>query len=397
MTIKEKAISSLLLGVFSISFLLWTFKVYQHFFEFKVPDQLAVMVCFGLAFWLGSILRGKWKKELIGLLSVVTIFSLYPTVSFLIQRSDYSWLTFNVLAGLVGFFVSLLWGKPNWSTALLMISSAFLWVAPYDFKGDQILFSDKLIKSVETRKGKMHLVQWKNQQWWHYNKRLTSSSMDSHLYYEPLVHPVFQLSKPPSNILIIGGDNGKALQEVNKYSGNFLTALPFDLEVFKIFNTTFKGELIEVNSPYQYLEKAEILYDLIIIDLPDPTTVELNQYYSSSFYDYCRDNLKKSGYLVTQASSPYLENTTHHAIVMALLKSRFNITRYHNQIPSTGQWSWVIGSKDISSREMEELLKASEPSVPTKWWNQEAMHMMMSFGKEAFFQASRFQTAGHLP
>ena len=56
---------------------------------------------------------------------------------------------------------------------------------------------------------------------------------------------------------------------------------------------------------YEYLEKSEDMFDLIIVDLPDPNSESLNKLYSNIFYRMCGNHLKDDGVMVVQSTSPY--------------------------------------------------------------------------------------------
>ena len=57
--------------------------------------------------------------------------------------------------------------------------------------------------------------------------------------------------------------------------------------------------------PFPSLQDTSHLFDVIIIDLPDPNSVELARLYSLNFYRLCKKHLKRGGTLVTQATSPF--------------------------------------------------------------------------------------------
>ncbi len=57
----------------------------------------------------------------------------------------------------------------------------------------------------------------------------------------------------------------------------------------------------------------------------------------------------------------------------------------HNQVVTLGEWGWVLGAKNISSKNLKaELQSLKFDSIETKWINNEAMSLITSFGKDYF-------------
>ena len=55
---------------------------------------------------------------------------------------------------------------------------------------------------------------------------------------------------------------------------------------------------------WKFLEQAQPLYDLVVIDLPDPNNASLSRLYSSSFYQLVKQHVAQTGIILTQATSP---------------------------------------------------------------------------------------------
>ena len=54
-----------------------------------------------------------------------------------------------------------------------------------------------------------------------------------------------------------------------------------------------------------FLKEDTHLYGVIIIDLPDPDSIDLVHLYSVNFYRLVAGHLRAGGVMVTQATSPY--------------------------------------------------------------------------------------------
>ncbi|MDW3197020.1 MAG: hypothetical protein R8G66_31875 [Cytophagales bacterium] len=371
-----------LLAVGILNLIVWALKVNNHFFDYHLADEVGLLISMGIPWLISRKFQGTnrfpfWLTVLSLLLSTLT---LHPILSFALQHTDYAWVIPNILFVTTGILL----GNTRFEQmkfSPLFLAGGVVWFLPFQFIPDQNLYFDRLVESTATRHGKIHKVQWKGEQWVHYNGRLSAATIDAHLYYEPLVHPAMSLMGINQNVLLIGGDNSLALQEVTKYSPRHIDVIPLDIGFFK--KSTDKDVSVISEEPFVWLNQTTQLYDVIIVDMPDPIDITTNQYYTLEFYELCRAHLQDNGLIVTQASSPYFHPNTHYSIKATLEATGLQTVNYHNQVPTIGQWGWIIASKE--DRELHQKLENTGTNVTTRWWNREAMQMMLSFGKSGYF------------
>ena len=242
---------------------------------------------------------------------------------------------------------------------------------------DQKKYYDRVVSSIQTRGGSGQVVQWKNDRWHYYNGQLQFSTVDKHIWVEAYVQPVMQLVSEEAKVLIIGGESGLIKSELKSFDIE-LSVLPLDLEFIEKTNRNFGVEILD-ETVASHLQSASSSYDLIILDLPDPVNVEYDQYYTKEFFELCSSSLKAHGLFISHSSDLYSKNSSRHSILSNAEKARFNVTPYHAQIPTIGHWTWFIGTKDTT--DVRHKLRNVKSKTETKWWNQEAMDMMLSFGK----------------
>jgi spermidine synthase len=92
----------------------------------------------------------------------------------------------------------------------------------------------------------------------------------------------------------------------------------------------------------------------------------------------------RGGVMVTQASSPYFSNKAFLCILKTIRSAGFSTLPYHNQIPTMGEWGWVLGvdARDISDQKLKKkLLQTDIRNVETKFINRDALVSMIHFGK----------------
>lgn len=269
--------------------------------------------------------------------------------------------------------------------------------------GEQTKYQDKVVYSEQSAYQKIVLTEWKNDHWLYLNGNLQFCSMDEVMYHEPLVHPIMQMAQQPQNILILGGGDGCAVREILKYPSvktidmvdldPAMTNLGKNNIILKSINqnSMWSDKLTVTNTDaYTYLEKdVEHFYDVIIIDLPDPRSVELSRLYSHEFYSICKRKLRPNGFIITQAGSPYFATNAFNCIDKTMESAGFTTIKMHNQVLSMGEWGWVLGSKTdvLKKKELKKAMRQlSFNSVETKWINTESMLLLTAFGKDTAFE-----------
>ena len=133
-----------------------------------------------------------------------------------------------------------------------------------------------------------------------------------------------------------------------------------------------------------YLTGASRRFGVILIDLPDPDSVDLMHVYSRLFYESAKNRLLPGGIIVTQATSPYFSNQAFLCIVKTMQSAGISVLPYHNQIPTMGEWGWVIGvkAKEVGTGDLKHRLSAERfDSIETRFLNQDAIVSMIHFGK----------------
>ncbi|MFO7863963.1 MAG: polyamine aminopropyltransferase [Salinivirgaceae bacterium] len=264
--------------------------------------------------------------------------------------------------------------------------------------GEQKRYKDKIIFESQSRYQKIVMTQWKEHYWLFIDGNQQLSSLDEVLYHEPLVHPAMQMAKYPQQVLIMGGGDGCAAREVLKYKQTEkITVVDLDPEMTELGKT--HPILVEMNQgamnnsrvniinadAYKYLSETNQFWDVIIIDLPDPKTIELGRLYSKEFYALCRRHLRPGGTLVTQAGSPYFAPKAFECIDKTMQAAGFTTVPLHNQIITLGEWGWILGLREGDHEESKaQLRKLDFKDVETQWLNNEAMWMITSFGKDFY-------------
>ena len=106
--------------------------------------------------------------------------------------------------------------------------------------------------------------------------------------------------------------------------------------------------------------------------------------YSINFYRLLGKHLIRGGVFVTQATSPYFSPKAFRCLIKTIDGAGFSVLPYHNQIPTMGEWGWVLGSKadDASEEQLKIRIMGSDFSrIPSRFINNDAIMSMIHFGK----------------
>jgi spermidine synthase len=189
------------------------------------------------------------------------------------------------------------------------------------------------------------------------NGNLQFAQRDEYRYHEALVHPAMLAHGAPKKVAVLGGGDGMAVREVLKYPGvESVTLVELDPNMPKLFSE--HPQLTQLNggalrSPkvrvvtadaFAYLEQTDEVFDVIVVDFPDPSNFSLGKLYTTSFYALLDRRLSASGFAVVQSTSPLVARKSFWTIVSTLEAVGFSTRAYHAHVPSFGEWGFVIAS-----------------------------------------------------
>jgi spermidine synthase len=91
-----------------------------------------------------------------------------------------------------------------------------------------------------------------------------------------------------------------------------------------------------------WLEEQEQVWDLIVVDLPDPRNYAIGKLYTRAFYRLVRRHLAETGALVVQSTSPYAAPHAFWCIEQTIADAEYTTYPYHAYVPSFGDWGFVL-------------------------------------------------------
>ena len=330
------------------------------------------------------------------------------------------------LVPIVGIVITLGW-----------LSTIYSYNREWNLLLEQKLYDDPIVFSQTTKY--QHLVVTYNTSLEEYrlysNGNTQFSSVDEAIYHEHLVHPVMAMVPDHQRVLILGGGDGLALREVLKYKDvrsvvlvdldPVMTGIASTNPIFiQLNNDVFadarvhvqlsnaitsdgkKPVFVETGEYYtEGLKKGQAItervttvdvinldadkfvgeisgyYNVIIVDFPDPNTIELAKLYSKEFYLKLKRRLAENGMIVVQATSPYHARESYLCIQRTMEAAGLNTLPYHDNVPSFGDWGWFLGWRSIPVEIVNRKAKSVQFNVGTRYLTPEVFQASLVFGK----------------
>jgi len=190
------------------------------------------------------------------------------------------------------------------------------------------------------------------------NGGLQFSSADEYRYHEALVHPVMASVAEPRRVLVLGGGDGLAVREILKHEevervtlvdiDPAMTSLAREFPPLAELNArSFSDPRVTVinDDAMRWLETPRGVFDVAVVDFPDPNSFSLGKLYSTRFYERLQTVLAPDGALVVQSTSPLFARRAFWCVVRTLEATGLSARPYHAFVPSFGEWGYVLASR----------------------------------------------------
>ena len=268
-------------------------------------------------------------------------------------------------------------------TALITL---FVYADRISFKAEQSYFGDPVVYQSHSPYQRLVVTRWKDDTRLYINGNLQFSSRDEARYHEALVLPAMQMVPNAERVLILGGGDGLAAREALKYPQvKNVTLVDLDPDMTATFKTSAtlsalnQGSLshpkmhVVNDDAAKWLEGSSEKFDVIIIDLPDPSNFSLGKLYSVPMYRLVARHLEPQGKIVVQSTSPYFAPNAYWSVVATLEAAKLNTAPYHVYVPSFGEWGFVLAGFDQNFPIPQKF------DVPTRYLNAQTVAEMFRF------------------
>jgi len=236
-------------------------------------------------------------------------------------------------------------------------------------------YQDRIVVSRATPYQRIVVTEGKAGHRLYLNGNLQFAERDEYRYHEALVHPAMAAfasgGAGPRRVAVLGGGDGMAVREVLKYpSVESVTLVELDPAMTRLFTddptlarlnggalSNPKVHVVNTDA-FQWLQDgaaatatangnkdSDGMFDVIVVDFPDPTNFAIGKLYTNSFYALLERRLSASGYAVVQTTSPLVARQSFWTVVQTIESLGLRTAPYHAHVPSFGEWGFVIASR----------------------------------------------------
>jgi len=230
-----------------------------------------------------------------------------PAVYGLMMLFSSSWATATVIAGTIAL-LSCRTEKEKpclpWALGVMLLLGGF-WLA--DLPSQRAYWKPfQLLITRDTRYGRLQLIRAKEQLSLYSNNSPVYSLPDP-AAAEESVHFAMLQNPEARRILLIGGGPGGTLGELLKYRGAEIDYVELDPEIINLSRSFLgKEEQDNLNSArvriiFQdgrtFLQGTEEKYQVMLLNLPEPATAQVNRFYTLEFFLLAQHHLSPGGIL----------------------------------------------------------------------------------------------------
>ena len=190
------------------------------------------------------------------------------------------------------------------------------------------------------------------------NRSLRAADVDEHRYFEALVHPAFSATRAAPRVLALGAGDGFVESEVLAYPevrtldvvtedaalAGYAARAPWLAQRTRNAMSSPHVHVIEAEA-IVWLEASHTPYDVIVVDLPDPSLPRWGKNYTSYFFERIRAHLTPEGIVVVQAGSSQGTPRAFANVRATMSAAGLHTLPYHVAVPSIGDWGFVLGSR----------------------------------------------------
>ena len=288
---------------------------------------------------------------------------------------------------------------------LLPLFSFIVWMKliyplPIPLYGHEILYTKRVAGEATTVNAR------KNDKDIYYSvnipKFLIYQTTNAYRYAEMMVHPAFALSsKKPQKILLVGGENGHILEEINKYNSKKRALSVFWLDLFPQWTRFFHTSPIFAQLNAKHINELEwqrvILpdtinshtfqkllvtrhqhYDLIFADFPAPRQKNRMLFQKQTLITLAR-SLSLKGIMSIHLGSPYTQKALYWCLISLFARHKFHVIPYQLSPALFQDYGFAMISKKPISLNTQML------NIPVKTrylYKKQPFHIFRRFSKE---------------
>lgn len=241
--------------------------------------------------------------------------------------------------------------------AAVLLVSVFALSAKITKFSEESLYTDHIIISRMSPYQRLIVTRRNDDVRLYLNNNLQFSSQDEYRYHEALTLPPMEAAADPANVLIFGGGDGMAAREILRNPKvKHVDLVDLDPVMTNMFqthplltylnqNSLNSSKLSVINQDaFIWIDQCRTLYDVIIIDFPDPSSFAVGKLYTRNFFRKILSRLKPDGAGSIQCTSPYFARKSYWCIINTMENAGAAVRAYHINVPSFGEWGFCLFS-----------------------------------------------------
>ncbi len=182
-------------------------------------------------------------------------------------------------------------------------------------------------------------------------------------HYAILQHP------DPKNVLLISGGASGTTNEILKYNISLIDYVELDpliIEIGKRYTTNLDNNKIKIHNidGRLFVKQTNKKYDVVIIDLPDPDSVQVNRFYTIEFFSEIKRILNSGGIISLSLGGGENYLSEEAKKLNSAIYQTLNIV-FNNIIIIPGRINYYVASDSVLDYNYKERIK--EKGIETKY------------------------------
>ncbi len=225
----------------------------------------------------------------------------------------------------------------------------------------------ELITTKDSKYGRLDVTEYNEQKNYYWNGEIFANTSHE-LYSQQMVNFVMLQHPCPKQVLLIGGLLNGFIEEIEKYKTvENIDYLELEKNILKEADANPKVNFIRADAVH-YLKKIENKYDLIFVDLPDPSSLNLNRFYTLDFFKLLKARtLSDSSVVAITLSSGVNFMTPEITQLNATIYSTFSAVFEKVVLIPSIKNIFIGSSSNYISNDIQEL--TGRLKFPEPWFN----------------------------
>lgn len=361
-----------LLGGTSVLALFWAYASTELAWVVFVVLSLAIGTAIGVEIpLLVAVLKEQGSEGSVSLLSKVLALDYFGALAasllfpFLLLpylglvRTAFAVAVLNV--AVAAFMLARMGHPPRWTAlaavTLVVLLAGFAASTWLETRISAGMYQDPVVVQERSAYQQVVVTEYRGDTRLYLDNQLQFSSVDEARYHETLAHAAMTSVAAPASVAILGGGDGLLTREVLRYdSVQEVTLVDLDPAVTDLARenrllTDLNEHALDdprvsiVNADaFRWVEDTPQTFDVVLVDLVDPSTERVAKLYSQEFYGMVAAHLRPGGAFATQATSTYFTPDAFWQVVSTVRAAAPDraVVPLTVNVPSFGEWGFAL-------------------------------------------------------